>query len=214
MKLKCDRDKALKIAFWFCFVVLICLSYFFIEGVWSDYINKRSNFSTDEIPIDKHPSITMCFDNLVCIENHNSLAKWKCFNGQNEKVWNRRMYKLGTEMNITYFVKNKGLSLTLKEGENLSPDLEDEVIHLRRMQSCYMITSKINRPDVQLKRDTRAIRLDFDPNLENDELPEFTNFYFTSEPNAFGIESKVFLEGEPYKVEVERNIKHPWDLCK
>ena len=196
MKLKCDRDKALKIAFWFLFVVLICLSYFFIEGVWSDYINKRSNFSTDEIPIDKHPSVTMCF------------------NGQNGKVWNRKIYELGTEMNITYFVKNKGMSMSLKEGENLSPDLQDEVIHLRRMQSCFMITSKINRPDVQLKRDTRAIRLDFDPNLENDELPEFTNFYFTSEPNAFGIESKVFLEGEPYKVEVERNIKHPWDLCK
>ena len=56
-----------------------------------------------------------------------------------------------------------------------------------------------------------AIRLDFDPHLEIEELLEKANFYLTSEPNAFGIESKVFLEGEPYKVEVERNVKHPWD---
>ena len=117
MKLKCDRDKVLKIAFWFLFAVLICLSYFFIEGVWSDYINKRSNFSTDEKPIDKHPTVTICFD------------------GENEKFWNRRMFELGTQMNITYFVENKGMSMSLKEGENLSPDLQDEVIHVQDRSS-------------------------------------------------------------------------------
>ena len=78
MKLKYNRDKVLKTAFWFLYVVLVFLSYFFM--VWSDYINKRSNFSSDEITIDKHPLVTICF------------AGW------NEKVWNRRMYELGMEI--------------------------------------------------------------------------------------------------------------------
>ena len=48
-------------------------------------------------------------------------------------VWNRTMYELGTEINFTYFVKEKDLSFQLKEGDNTSPELENEVIHLRKL---------------------------------------------------------------------------------
>ena len=117
------------------------------------------------------------------------------------------MYELGTEIDITYFVKEKSLSIHLKEGDNTSPDLEGEVIHLRKLQSAYMITPKINSNDVDLKGDNRAVRLDFAPHLDVNDLPEIVRFHVTSEPNAFGIESGLNLEGEPYEFDVERNLR-------
>ena len=40
------------------------------------------------------------------------------------------------------------------------------------------------------------------------ELPEIVRFHFTSEPNAFGIESGLNLEGEPYDADVEKNLRN------
>ena len=122
------------------------------------------------------------------------------------------MYDLGTEIEITYFVKEKGLSMSLKEGDNTSPELSNEVINLERMKSCYKVTSKIDRPEVQLKRDNRAVRMHFSPDIEVDSLPRKVRFYFTSEENAYGIESGIFPEGVPYETVTKRNLRNPWHL--
>ena len=124
-------------------------------------------------------------------------------------VWNRTMYELGTEITFTYFVKEKDLSIQLKEGDNTSPELENEVIHLRKLQSAYMVTTKINSNDIDLKGSERAVRLDFAPHLNYSELPEIVRFHVTSEPNAFGIESGLHLEGDSYEVDVEKNLRNP-----
>ena len=123
-------------------------------------------------------------------------------------VWNRTMYELGTEISFSYFVKEKGLSIQLKEGDNTSPELENEVIHLRKLQSAYMVTTKINSNDIDLKGSERAVRLDFAPHLNYSELPEIVRFHVTSEPNAFGIESGLNLEGDSYEVDVEKNLRN------
>ena len=118
------------------------------------------------------------------------------------------MYELGTEVNVTYFVIEKGLSIQLKEGDNTSPQLENEVIHLRKLQSGYIVTSKINSKDSDLKDSWRAIRLDFPPHLNYSDLPEIVRFHFTSEPNAFGIESGLNLEGKPFDVDLQKDLAH------
>ena len=124
------------------------------------------------------------------------------------------MYELGTEITFTYFVKEKDLSFQLKEGDNTSPELENEVIHLRKLQSGYMVTTKINSNDIDLKGSSRAVRLDFAPHMNYSELPEIVRFHFTSEPNAFGIESGLDLEGEPFDVDVEKNLRNTLTLGK
>ena len=124
------------------------------------------------------------------------------------------MYELGTEITFTYFVKEKDLSFQLKEGDNTSPELENEVIHLRKLQSAYIITTKINSNDIDLKGSSRAVRLDFAPHMNYSELPEIVRFHFTSEPNAFGIESGLDLEGEPFDVNVEKNLRNTLTLGK
>ena len=70
-----------------------------------------------------------------------------------------------------------------------------------------MITSKINSNDVDLKGSGRAVRFDFAPHLNISDLPEIFRFHVTSEPNAFGIESGLNLEGQPFEGDVEMNIR-------
>ena len=63
-----------------------------------------------------------------------------------------------------------------------------------------------------LKGSGRAVRFDFAPHLNISDLPEIFRFHVTSEPNAFGIESGLNLEGEPYDADVKKNLRNPLTL--
>ena len=160
---------------------ILISSYFFIISAWNSYTSKQSSFSHEERAIDQHPAITICFDE------------------QSGKVWNRSMFDLGSEITFSYFDKDLNLLLPLKENENFFPNIPNEVIGLRKAQSCYKITSRFINPQNVKKGTARAIRMDFSSNASMNELPSKIVLYATSEPNSYGAESKRFLEGEAFQ---------------
>ena len=168
-------------------IVLIFPSYFFIQGVWQDYVTKKSNMSYDEIAIEEQPTITLCFDE------------------QKGEVWNRKIFDLGTDINITYYKRifDDVTSMVLVEkDENTSPEFGNEIISMRKMQSCYKITVRNKVKQEHVKGALRMILVDVNPNLLSEVLQTKARFYISSEPNAFGVESGIFHHGKILKFDV------------
>ena len=61
-KMKLDKCKiVLKATYWFLFVVLVCVSYIFIDEAWQDYVSGRTDMTHEIQPITKHPVVTVTF---------------------------------------------------------------------------------------------------------------------------------------------------------
>ena len=176
-------------------IVLIFPSYFFIQGVWQDYVTEKSNMSYEELPIEEQPTITLCFDE------------------QRGEAWNRKMFHLNTDINITYYklVSDNGedrkeISMVLEErDDNTSPEFGNEIISLRKMQSCYKITAQNKVKQEHVKNVLRMIMVDVNPNLLSKVLQTKARFYFSSEPNSYGVESGVFHHGKIFEFDVKNN---------
>ena len=78
------------------------------DGILQDYAKGRSSFAVDQQPITRHPTITICFDEL-------------------SKPLYRRLFSLGEDFNVTY-ITDAGTSLILKDGENVSSGREKQMI--------------------------------------------------------------------------------------
>ena len=60
--MKFDKCKIfLKALYWFLFLVLLCVSYIFIDEAWQDYVSGRTDMTHEEQPITKHPAVTVTF---------------------------------------------------------------------------------------------------------------------------------------------------------
>ena len=60
--MKFDKCKIfLKALYWVLFVVLLCVSYIFIDEAWQDYVSGRTDMTHEEQPITKHPAVTVTF---------------------------------------------------------------------------------------------------------------------------------------------------------
>ena len=60
--MKLDKCKiVLKATYWFLFVVLVCVSYIFIDEAWQDYVSGRTDMTHEIQPITKHPVVTVTF---------------------------------------------------------------------------------------------------------------------------------------------------------
>ena len=169
-----------------CFVILLILALMSVEDTLRNYVTKKSNRSVDRIPIFEQPTVSICFDD-------------------NEKnVWNRKMYSLGTEVNITYYiydVKTKETeSILLHENENSMPNSNTDLIHVQKMQSCYKITAKTSSGDYKHQsHQERYFKISLSPLIERSQQPEVW-YYFTSEVNSYGVESKMFYDGKESKL--------------
>ena len=158
-------------------IILIIAAYYFTQDVLNDYKNKRSSMSFEKRAIQEQPSISISFDG-----------------DPGKTIWNRKMYKLGTEINITYYKALSTNYIMLKEGDNVSPDFGSEIINLRRMQSCYVINVKSENYKHEENLE-RSIRIDFSPHLA--EPGKYLDAYLQigSEPNSFGAEKATYKEG-------------------
>ena len=89
-KLKMFSDKVKKnkweIIDWTTFFFLFFCSYYFFIGTWEDYVDKKSSFTFEEQQIKGQPSVTITFSN------------------QDGSIWDRSMFNLGSEVNITYYI--------------------------------------------------------------------------------------------------------------
>ena len=133
--------------------------------------------SFEKRAIQEQPSISISFDG-----------------DPGKTIWNRKMYKLGTEINITYYKALSTNYIMLKEGDNVSPDFGSEIINLRRMQSSYVISVKSEnyKHEEQLQR---MIRVDFAPHLVKPGQYLDTFIDVGSEANSYGTEKQIFKEG-------------------
>ena len=94
-------------------------------------------------------------------------------------------------------------TVPLKEKNNTIPELQGEVISLRKFKSAYKITS--SNPNYEHKNyQERLIQVQFSPTIEKEKLPAKVTFHFSSEENSYGVESKRFYDGEVFEVELER----------
>ena len=89
-KLKIIIDKLRKnkweIINWTMFFICLFCSYYFFIGTWEDYAAKKSSFTIEEHLIRGQPTVTLTFSN------------------KDGSVWDRSMFELGSEINITYYV--------------------------------------------------------------------------------------------------------------
>ena len=172
-----------------CFIILLILALMSVEDTLRNYVAKKSNRSVDRIPISEQPTVSICFDD------------------HEKKIWNRKMFLLGTEVNITYFiydVKTKQIeSILLWENENHFPDSNTDLIHVQKMQSCYKITAKTSSGEyMHQSHQERFFKVTFSPSIETNQLPKKLWYYFTSEMNSYGVESNVFYDGKESKINV------------
>ena len=60
--MKFDKCKIfLKALYWVLFVVLVSVSYIFIDEAWQDYVSGRTDMTHEIQPITKHPAVTVTF---------------------------------------------------------------------------------------------------------------------------------------------------------
>ena len=89
-KLKIFLDKLKKnkweIIDWTMFFICLSCSYYFFIGTWEDYVTKKSSFTIEEHQIKSQPSVVITFSN------------------QDGSIWDRSMFELGSEVNITYYI--------------------------------------------------------------------------------------------------------------
>ena len=58
--MKINRELFFKILDYVLVLVLASMSYFFVIEAWYDYKEERTNMSTGRIPIQEHPTMTVC----------------------------------------------------------------------------------------------------------------------------------------------------------
>ena len=80
------RKKKWEIIDWTVFFICLFSSYNFFIGTWEDYSSRKSSFAIEEHQIKGQPSIVVTFSN------------------QDGSIWDRSMFELGSEVNITYYI--------------------------------------------------------------------------------------------------------------
>lgn len=94
----------------------------------------------------------------------------------------------------------------MTEKNNTIPELQGEVISLRKFKSAYKITS--SHPEYEHKNSQeRVIQVVFSPEIEKEKLPAKVTFHFSSEENSYGVESQKYHDGEVFVTEIERGTK-------
>ena len=193
--LKVKDHLAWTIIEWMVFLAVGTFAIYSSDGILQDYAKGRSSFAVDQQPITRHPTITICFDEL-------------------SKPLYRRLFSLGEDFNVTYITET-GMSLILKDGENASPSLINETLIVRNDFSCFSITSKMN-PEGQLPSgQERTLKVEFGRHLKStenggtwemhDSMPYKVSFIASIEAVSYSIENQVVVDGNMHLTEVELN---------
>ena len=179
---------------WMMFFVFTILTYVFVIDIWQDYANDRSAMSHDTRPIPELPTVALCFGHPL------------------GDLWNRPMYNLHSDINITYHKikspnKNADIqSIILKEGRNNPTGFGDEVIEMEKWNNCYSISVVSGTNYEHEESVMRLLKMEYNNNFEFMKLyPEPIFFFLTSKKNSYGAERRLFEDGkvEIFKVPVE-----------
>ena len=73
------------------FFLLAIISVLFVEGIWMDFKEKKTSLIWDEEPIADHPTFSVCFKS----------------DDSDMNIMTRKMFSIGTDINITYSVNTK-----------------------------------------------------------------------------------------------------------
>ena len=170
---------------WMMFFVFIFLTFVFVIEVWQDYANGRSAMSHEARPIPQQPTVALCFGHPL------------------GNLWNRPMYNLHSDINITYYKirspnRNPDIqSMILKEGRNISPGFGNEDIEVEKWYNCYSISVVSETNYEHEERVMRLFKMEYNNNFEHLKLyvePIF--FFLTSKENSYGAERRLFVDGE------------------
>ena len=186
-KIKINKEKFWKILDLTMVLILASLTYFFAIEAWSDYRLGRTNMSTDEVPIERQPTMVICLGNPKRPDRR------------------FRLDDLGVELHY-YIVPESELmgehftSVKLKEGLNY---FKDEIIELNKMKYCYEITTKPVENYKHQPKLNRVVKLLFPKfsDIAYEELDMTYNDLFYE--NSF----HVFFTSQEYSYPVEFGLQ-------
>ena len=170
-------------------LILASLSYFFVIEAWNNYKAERTNMATGRIPIQGHPTMTICVGRY------------------GNRLW--LDYELNAELYYYRIPPNwSGIkdieSRKLEEGTN---HFDDEEIILKKMTDCFAVISRPKENYQYRPQENRLIKIIL-PNgtkeIKTWPMPDgsYAKFkdliyyrsvfvYFTLEENVFAIESGI-----------------------
>ena len=182
MRCRISRERFCNTLDWIIVPILGFISIFFVTEVWQNYILEVTNISTEEVPIQEHPSITLSFGHPLSVN---------------------RMFFEPDQFTIYYYKVNKTSSsfsfIKLYEGDN---EFDEEIIHLKRMQSVYSISAIPKNGETFIdntKDESRLIKLKF-PSEWIHDVPFWRNslyVYLSTEDDSYGVERYKFIDGKP-----------------
>ena len=200
-RIKVSKERFWKILDLMMVLILGSLTYFFAVEAWSNYRLGRTNMSTDEVSIERQPTMIICLGN--------------------PKQPDRRfkLDDLGVELHY-HIVQHsqrfgdKFTSVKLKEGLNY---YKDEIIELNKMKYCYEITTKPVQNYEHESKLYRAIKLIF-PKFSDVAYEELNmtytdlffensfHIFFTSQEYSYPIEFGLqTLREETYEAKMRKN---------
>ena len=187
-RIKINKERLWKILDLTMVLILGSLTYFFAIEAWSNYRMGRTNMSTDEVPIDRQPTMVICLGN--------------------PKQPDRRFRLDDFNVELQYYMvpESKAISaknftsVRLKEGFNY---FKDEIIEMNKMKYCYEITTKPVRNYQHQPKMYRLVKLIFpkfsDIAYEKSNMTFYDLFYFNS--------IHVFFTSQEYSYPVEFGLQ-------
>ena len=197
-QLKISRDTFWRILNLMIVPILGSFSYFFVSEAWINFRFGRTNLSFDEIPVEGHPTMVICFEHPT--SPYHYALDWL-------SPIELYYHKLPHEN-----VNNSMTSMKLKFGDNY---FDDENIVLSHLGYCYSITPKPLETYRHKKQETRFVEIFF-PNhetppagLDNRISDIFAwkafHVFFTHEDNALSVAMGLHLqEGEAFEAKMIR----------
>ena len=200
-RIKISKERLWKILDLTMVLILGSLTYFFAIEAWSNYRQGRTNFSTDEVPIERQPTMIVCLGN--------------------PKKPDQRFKLDDLDVELHYYIVPEAeiggenfTSVKLKEGLNY---YKDEIIELNKMKYCYEITAKPVENYKHQSKLYRAVKLLFPENSEiaYEELDMTYNdlffrnsfhVFFTSQEYSYAVEFGLQTEREEtFEVKLRKN---------
>ena len=186
-RIKISKERLWKILDLTMVLILGSLTYFFAIEAWSDYRLGRTNMSTDEVPIERQPTMVICLGN--------------------PKQPDRRFKLDDLDVELHYYIVPESeemgknfTSVKLKEGLNY---YKDEIIELNKMKYCYEITTKPVANYKHQSKLNRVVKLLFpkfsEIAYEESEMTFLDLFYETS--------FHVFFTSQEYSYPVEFGLQ-------
>ena len=204
-RIKISKERLWKILDLIMVLILGSLTYFFAIEAWGNYHLGRTNMSTDEVPIERQPTMVICLGN--------------------PKQPDRRFRLDDLNVELQYYVvpdlkariMKNFTSVRLKEGFNY---YKDEIIEMNKMKYCYEITTRPAKNYQHLSRMNRVVKLFFPkfsdiayPNLNMTfhELFYFNSFhvFFTSQEYSYPVEFGLQTQREEaFEVKIRKNTDY------